>query len=148
MSDLIIRKAVREDIADIMRVEATSFSEPWPEDIFYQEIVHNAYANYYVATLKSKVIGYAGLWTVIDDAQITNIAIHADYRGQGYGEQLFKFILQQALMLGARRLSLEVRESNLAAQKLYRKYGLVAGVIRKNYYTDNQEDAIVMWVNL
>ncbi|HLQ73118.1 MAG TPA: ribosomal protein S18-alanine N-acetyltransferase [Bacillota bacterium] len=148
MGRLIIRKAIRDDITDILSVESTSFNEPWPEDIFYQEIVNNAYANYFVATLNSKVIGYAGLWVVIDDAQITNIAIHSDYRGKGYGEQLFQFMLHQALMLGAQRLSLEVRVSNLAAQRLYEKYGLVPGGIRKKYYTDNQEDAIVMWVNL
>src|SRR5699024_10626891 len=130
---LTIRKMAIDDIKDVMEVDKVSFQKPWTEDIFQLEIDKNDHAHYFVLTLEQKIIGYAGMWVVIDDAQITNIAISPEFRG-------YKF--------GVKRLSLEVRASNIVAQKMYRKFGLVPGGVRKNYYTDNREDAIVMWVNL
>lgn len=148
MDKLVIRKMEIDDLDAVQKVELASFSEAWPKDIFYEEIVNNTYAHYFVALLDDEIIGYAGLWIVIDDAQITNIAINPAYRGKKYGERLFYYVLQYAIGLGTKRLSLEVRVSNVIAQRMYRKFGLIPGGIRKNYYTDNQEDAIVMWVNL
>lgn len=147
-SKLIIRKMDVIDIDEVLEVEINSFAEPWPKEVFYQEVKKNEYAYYFVAQLDNKIIGYAGLWAVIDDAQITNIAILPEYRGKKIGEKLFEYTCQQAMRIGVKRLSLEVRVSNVIAQKMYRKFGFVPGGIRKNYYTDNQEDAIVMWVNL
>lgn len=148
MAELVIRKMEVTDIDQVMQVETSSFNSPWPEDIFYQEVVTNEHAHYYVMELDENIIGYAGLWIVIDDAQITNIAVIPGFRGHKLGEKLFQYIAQQAMSLGVKRLSLEVRKSNIIAQKMYRKFGLVPGGIRKNYYTDDQEDAIVMWVSL
>lgn len=148
MTELGIRKMVMNDIGQVMDVDRLSFSNPWTEDIFQLEIGKNDQAYYYVMTLDQKVIGYIGMWVVIDDAQITNIAISPAYRGHKLGEKLFGFACQQALMMGVKHLSLEVRASNRVAQNMYRKFGLVPGGIRKNYYTDNREDAIIMWVNL
>jgi len=145
---LIIRKMDMIDIDDVLKVEAASFTEPWPKEIFHQEIKNNDYAYYFVVQLDNRIIGYAGMWFVIDDAQITNIAILPEYRGKKIGEKLFEYTCQQAMKMGVKRLSLEVRMSNVIAQNLYKKFGFVPGGIRKNYYTDNQEDAIVMWVNL
>ncbi len=136
------------DIDQVAVVEEASFTSPWPPEIFYQEIVKNDHAHYFVAIIDDVIIGYAGLWSVFEDAQITNIAISPAYRGNKYGEKLFQFTVQQAMQLGATRLSLEVRLSNIVAQRMYQKFGLVPGGIRKNYYSDNQEDAVVMWVNL
>lgn len=137
-----------DDIQQVMLVEIASFSSPWNEEVFIQEIVENQHAYYFVMELEQRIIGYVGMWIVLDDAQITNIAILPGYRGMKLGEKLFQFALQTAVGLGVSRLSLEVRVTNIVAQKLYRKFGLVPGGIRKGYYTDNQEDAIVMWVNL
>ncbi|NAP01262.1 ribosomal-protein-alanine N-acetyltransferase, partial [Halomonas sp. MG34] len=95
-----------------------------------------------------RIVRYVCTWVVLEDAQVTNIAIMPELRGNKLGEKLFRYMLLQIKLIGATRLSLEVRESNIPAQKLYRKFGLVPGGIRKNYYTDNQEDAIVMWVNI
>lgn len=148
MATLIIRKMSFNDIQDVVEVENKSFSTPWPEEIFYQEITKNDHAHYFVAELDNEVIGYAGMWVVIDDAQITNIAIIPKYRGYKIGEKLFQYVCEQAIKMGSQRLSLEVRASNEIAQRMYHKFGLVPGGIRKKYYTDNQEDAIVMWVNL
>lgn len=148
MVELSIREMVLEDIEEVLEVETATFTMPWTKDVFNQEIVENKYAHYYVLVFERKIVGYVGLWIVMDDAQITNIAILPDFRGKKLGERLFRFAVQQAIQMGAKRLSLEVRVSNIIAQRMYRKFGLVPGGIRKNYYTDNQEDAIVMWVNL
>ncbi len=136
------------DVDQVMEVERVSFTTPWTTDIFYQEIVDNQYAYYYVIEWNGRIVGYVGTWVVLEDAQVTNIAIMPELRGNKLGEKLFQYMLLQVKLIGATRLSLEVRESNIPAQKLYRKFGLVPGGIRKNYYTDNQEDAIVMWVNI
>ncbi len=148
MVELQIRKMVLEDIPQVLEVEKASFPEPWTSNIFHQELNDNMHAHYYVVDYAGKVIGYSGMWVVIDEAQITNIAVLPDFRGKKIGERLFGHMMLTALRLGAERLSLEVRVSNIVAQKMYRKFGLVPGGIRKNYYTDNQEDALVMWVNL
>ncbi|GFZ77798.1 putative ribosomal-protein-alanine acetyltransferase [Compostibacillus humi] len=148
MEDVIIRKMEIDDIPQVVEVEKSSFPTPWSTDIFYQEIIENQFSHYYVMEYGEKIIGYVGMWIVIDDAQITTIAISPEYRRKKLGEKLFGFSLQTALAMGAKVLSLEVRVSNIPAQKLYRKFGLMPGGIRKNYYTDNGEDAIVMWVNL
>lgn len=148
MADLVIRQMELTDIDQVVEVEKAAFDTPWSADIFYQETVDNQFAYYYVIEIDEVIVGYAGLWVVIDDAQITNIAIAPSYRGYKLGEKLFGFTMQQAIRLGGKRLSLEVRVSNIIAQRMYRKFGLVPGGLRKNYYTDNHEDAIVMWVNL
>ncbi|MFD2760295.1 ribosomal protein S18-alanine N-acetyltransferase [Lentibacillus juripiscarius] len=148
MAELMIRKVDRTDIDGVMEVERLSFSVPWPKDIMVQELAENTHAHYFGMFVDGKMVGYAGMWHVIDDAQITTIAVIPDFRGQKLGEKLFLYVMQEAVRMGAKRLSLEVRVSNVAAQRMYRKFGLVPGGVRKNYYTDNQEDAIVMWVNL
>lgn len=145
---MIIRKMLETDLEQVMNVEQHSFPTPWPEEIFRQEITQNQHAHYFVVELNEEIIGYAGTWIVADDAQITNIAILPTFRGRKVGQQLFAHVLQYAMQMGVSRLSLEVRISNVVAQKMYRKFGLVPGGIRKNYYTDNLEDALVMWVNL
>ncbi|WP_090843361.1 ribosomal protein S18-alanine N-acetyltransferase [Alkalicoccus daliensis] len=136
------------DIEGVLEVEALSFSTPWTKEAFYQEITKNQFAYYFIAQLGGKIVGYCGLWVVVENANITNIAVHPEYRKQGIGEGLMKGAVDMAKMLGAEKLSLEVRVSNEGAQHLYKKFGFQPGGIRKRYYTDNQEDALVMWVNL
>src|SRR5690625_1300544 len=148
MAVFSIRDMLNDDIDAVMSVDQASFSTPWSREIFKREMNENKYAYYFVIEENDKIIGYAGLWIVEDDAQITNIALLPEYRGYKIGEKFFGFSVQFAIKKGAYRLSLEVRESNLVAQLLYRKFGLVPGGIRKGYYPDNNEDAIVMWVNL
>lgn len=148
MSDVIRRMSVA-DIKQVMAIEYACFGTPWTEDIFYNELEENPYATYFIIEEQpGKIFGYCGLWLIIDDAQITNIAILPEYRGNKYGQALFKYALTKSIQHQAVQLSLEVRVSNLPAQQMYRKFGLVPGGIRKKYYTDNQEDALVMWVKL
>lgn len=148
MAELVIRQMEEADIDQVIEVEQKSFATPWSRDIFQQEVGRNQFAHYFVVLIDERIVGYVGIWVVLEDVQITNIAILPAYRGNKLGEKLFHYVMVQAVRLGGRHLSLEVRSSNIVAQRLYRKFGLVPGGIRKNYYTDNQEDAIVMWVNL
>lgn len=96
---------------------------------------------------EGKIAGYCGAWIVIDESHITNIAILPEYRGQKLGEALLRKMIEISISMGVVRMTLEVRVSNSVAISLYEKLGFQKGGIRKNYYTDNQEDAYVMWVN-
>ncbi len=143
-----IRKMKKEDIEEVYQIECQSFSAPWTKESLYYELEQNLFAKYIVVELENQVIGYCGLWVIMDDAQITNIAVHPKFRGQKIGEALLRFAIQLSREMNAKKLSLEVRISNHIAQSLYKKVGFEPGGIRKRYYTDNQEDALVMWVNL
>nr|WP_295975389.1 ribosomal protein S18-alanine N-acetyltransferase [uncultured Bacillus sp.] len=137
-----------DDLDQIMVVEHESFALPWSRVAFYNELVQNQFAKYMVIEVDEKVVGYCGVWIVTDEAHITNIAILQEYRGRKLGETLLRRIMDLAKEKGARTMTLEVRVSNNIAQSLYRKLGFQGGAIRKSYYTDNHEDALVMWVNL
>jgi [ribosomal protein S18]-alanine N-acetyltransferase len=91
------------------------------------------------------VVGYGGLWLMVDEAHVTSVAVHPQFRGQGLGELLMLSLMEVALRLNARFVTLEVRVSNAVARKLYEKLGFRQAGIRPRYYTDNNEDAVVMW---
>lgn len=148
MTEMRIRKMEQTDVKDVMGIDQKTFASPWSEEVFVHEVSENDYAHYFIVETNKEIIGYVGLWIVYEDAQITNIALLKEYRGYKIGEKLFGYALQYAHNQGAGRLSLEVRVSNIVAQNLYRKFGLVPGGVRKKYYTDDNEDALVMWVNL
>lgn len=142
------RVATEKDIDQIVHIEQKSFTVPWPREAFYQDILTNRYALYLLMEENGVVIGYCGVWLVIDEAHITNIAVLPEYRGKKLGETLLKKMMDIAIEAGAETMTLEVRVSNTPARSLYKKLGFQEGGIRKNYYTDNQEDAQVMWVKL
>lgn len=149
MSDSVyIREMTEEDIDEVYEIESKTYSTSWSKKILTHEVVENKHAYYVVIEYDDKIVGFAGMWVVFDDAQVTNIAITPPYQGRKLGEKLFRYMLESAVVLGVERLSLEVRVSNIVAQNMYRKFGLVPGGIRKGYYSDNNEDAIVMWVNV
>lgn len=149
MTEMRIREMEVNDIERISEIDHLSFPTPWTKETYEHEISDNNYATYFVVETDTKdIIGYVGIWLILEDAQITNIAIHPSYRGYKIGEKLFGYAMQYIIGQGAKRLSLEVRVSNIVAQQLYRKFGLVPGGVRKAYYPDNGEDAIVMWVDL
>lgn len=143
-----LRTMTLDDVEEVHQVETVCFPTPWSQQAFVNEVLHNQFATYFVAVDGEKVIGYIGCWVVIDDANITNIGVLPDYRGNKIGEALLKTAMELARLKRATRMSLEVRVSNTVAQNLYEKLGFKRGGIRKNYYTDNNEDAYVMWVNL
>ncbi|MCA1061763.1 ribosomal protein S18-alanine N-acetyltransferase [Rossellomorea aquimaris] len=143
-----IRFMTVDDLDAVMEIENQSFSIPWSREAFLNEMEHNHLSTYLVAVEDNKLAGYCGVWLVVDEAHITNVAVLPDFRGRGLGESLMRKIMGIAIEFGARVMTLEVRVSNMPAQHLYRKLGFQDGGIRKRYYSDNQEDALVMWVNL
>ena len=145
---LSIQRMQEEDLDQIMELEHRCFTLPWTREAFYNELFHNQFAAYFVLKEDEKIIGYCGTWIVIDEAHITNIAVLPEYRGRGLGEKLLSSMMEYCKGKGIERMTLEVRVSNTPAQSLYKKLGFQEGAIRKNYYSDNQEDAIVMWVNI
>lgn len=145
---LSFRFMTEEDIDQILVVERKSFTLPWSREAFYNELHHNQYAVYIVLEEEGMIIGYCGAWIVIDEAHITNIAVLPEYRGRKLGEALLRKMMELAKGMNVITMTLEVRVSNLVAQSLYEKLGFQRGGIRKNYYTDNHEDAMVMWVNI
>lgn len=138
-----------EDLADVLEIEKASFYSPWSKKTFLSEIRQNKLAVMLVAKGKdqqnySGVLGYACLWLVIDEMHITNVAVKPEFRHRGVGEQMIRYILQLAKEKEANLITLEVRESNSSAIKLYCKTGFHPVRIRKRYYTDTDEDAVVM----
>ncbi|WCK55000.1 ribosomal protein S18-alanine N-acetyltransferase [Aneurinibacillus sp. Ricciae_BoGa-3] len=144
----IIRKMESRDLEQVYELEVLSFTIPWSYESFYNELHTNLFAQYKVVEYEGMVIGYAGMWLVIDEAHVTNVAIHPDFRGHHLGERLMREMMLFARRQGAQAMTLEVRKSNTVAQNLYQKLGFEAGGVRRGYYTDNNEDAIIMWVNL
>ncbi|UXR79393.1 MULTISPECIES: ribosomal protein S18-alanine N-acetyltransferase [unclassified Staphylococcus] len=136
-----------EDVPAVFDLERISFHKSsWTIDAFYHELEQNNFAHYFVLTYEEEVIGYIGLWIVVDQAQITTVAVAPEYRGYGLGQLLMNYAKNFASTI-ATVMSLEVRVNNHVAQHVYEKSGFQYGGKRKNYYGDG-EDACVMWVNL
>lgn len=145
MTNLKIVRASAKHIDDLVVVENLSFEIPWSRQSLIDEIVNNSTAVYFCALSDDMAIGYVGMWQVIDEGHITNIAVHPEFRKSGAGSLLMEELLKEAHTRGITALTLEVRESNESAKSLYRKYGFEEGGARKAYYADNREDAIIMW---
>ncbi len=143
--EVSLERMTLDDLDGVMTVEQTAFVTPWSRRAFVTELTENAYSYYLVAKLDGQVVGYGGMWLILDEAHVTNIAVHSRHRGKGIGERLMLELMAAAKAHGCRRMTLEVRRSNLPAQNLYMKLGFEARGVRKGYYTDTREDAIVMW---
>ncbi|WP_425803648.1 ribosomal protein S18-alanine N-acetyltransferase [Desulfitobacterium sp. Sab5] len=137
-----------DDLEAIMKIEHASFPTPWSQRSFESELRDNEYARYFCLLDQNKVIGYMGIWFILEEGHITNVAIAPEHRGRRLGEFMMRTIMRQMLSEGMERMTLEVRESNLSAQRLYERLGFVMAGRRKGYYSDNQEDALIMWVEL
>ena len=133
-----------EDVPAVHEIEQLSFRTPWPAHAFEQELRGNRLARYVVARAGDTVVGFAGVWLMVDDAHVTTFGVHPDWRRQGIGRQLLLNLVELSATLGARQMTLEVRVSNGAAQALYRSFGFEIVGRRPHYYTDDGEDALVM----
>jgi len=136
------------DIDDILTIEHQSFPTPWSRMAYHRELVVNDYATYLVGRLNNHIVSYGGMWVVLDEAHVTNIAVRPDHRRSGLGRLTMLALEAKALELGASRMTLEVRASNLEARRLYEGLGYRGTGVRRNYYSDTHEDAIVMWKDL
>lgn len=145
---LIYRSMTVSDIPAILEIEHEAFTSPWSEEAFVNELTNNMFARYLVMEYRGEVLGYGGMWVIMDEAHITNVAIRFDMRGKGLGNRLLDQMQRTAVFFGAARMTLEVRVSNERAQTLYRKFGFQPSGIRPHYYSDNNEDALIMWAEL
>lgn len=145
MSSVIVREMNENDIDEVLDIERESFTTPWSREAFVLEITENQLARYVVAEKNGKIVGYGGLWLIIDEGHITNIAVRSEYRGQGIGNLIVEKLIDLCESIGIYNMTLEVRKSNYIAQSLYKKYNFADYGVRPGYYTDTKEDAVIMW---
>jgi len=141
------------DVKAVAALEKLIFPLPWSARAFEYELRHNPMAYFAVlrastlqhdATESLPILGYAGFWLIVDEAHICTLGVHPAWRGRGLGELLLAHLIDRAIQRGAVVATLEVRASNAAAQSMYRKYGFVPAGLRRRYYSDNNEDAVIM----
>ena len=141
---ITIRVLTQEDIEQVLQIEKDSFSMPWTRRSF-EEVVHNPQDLYLVVDKDSEIIGYCGLWAVLEEGQITNVAIKKEYRHQGIGRLMMEALLAEGKNRGLTQFTLEVRESNLPARALYRSLGFTEIGVRPGFYDKPKESAVIMW---
>ena len=137
----------RRHLRSVMRIEVQVYPRPWSLSLFMSELALRSTRVYYVARVDGVVAGYAGLMMTVDDGHITTIAVDPDWHQHKIATRLLLALARQAIARGATSLTLEVRVGNKAAQELYRKFGFRPCGIRKNYYVETNEDALVMWAD-
>ena len=158
---LLSLELMREaDVNTVQEIEREIFATPWPRNAYYRELASRASAHYVVlrqeglverptgyriADFDPTIIGYGGMWRMYDEAHVTTIGVRKDLQHRGYGRIIFAGLVQAAYDMGAKWVTLEVRTTNDNAMKMYEAFGFKVIGRRKGYYTDNGEDAIVMW---
>jgi ribosomal-protein-alanine N-acetyltransferase len=150
-SRLALEPMREADVPVVQEIERAIFSTPWPRNAYYRELASRNTAHYIVLRRADdddgpgEIVGYGGMWRMYDEAHVTTIGVRKDLQGFGYGRVLFAGLVQAAYELGAKWITLEVRVSNDNAQRMYEGFGFKVIGRRRGYYTDNGEDAIVMW---
>ncbi|MBP3821253.1 ribosomal protein S18-alanine N-acetyltransferase [bacterium] len=143
---ITIKRMDKSDLNGVIAIEESAYgSHHWSKESFYNEL-NNELAYYYSLFASNGVlVGYAGTWHILEEAHITNIAVKEEYRRKKYGEALLKRIIDDCYLEKIKYITLEVRVSNNPAINLYTKYGFSSFGVRKKYYQDNNEDALIMW---
>ena len=137
----------RRHLRSVVRIEEECYPRPWSAALFLSELAQRATRRYTVATIGPMVAGYAGLMLVADEGHVTTLTVDPAWHRHGIGAALLLDLARAAPPRGARHLTLEVRAGNEGAQALYRQFGFAPVGVRKNYYAETGEDAIVMWAN-
>ena len=145
MAEITIGLMTAADLDAVHEIETACFKTPWSKESFRHDIEENQCARYVVVREDGRAIAYAGVWFILDEGHITNIAVHPDRQGMGYGEMVTRAMIQLAADSGMSVMTLEVRRSNAAAQGLYHKLGFIDVGYRKRYY-ENSEDALIMFL--
>lgn len=145
MAEVIIRQAVPDDAGSIYEIENLCFPDPWSMDALTFELESNPRAFYVVAELDGEVVGYAGLWIIGDEGHITNVAVKPGFRNRKIGKGIIGVMIDFTSDEGIAHHTLEVSKSNIPAINLYEKFGFRIEGVRKNYYQNNGEDALIMW---
>ena len=137
----------RRHLRSVLRIESQVYPRPWSVSLFMSELALRSSRAYFVARVGGEVVGYAGLMVSCDDGHVTTLAVDPAWHRRTIGTRLLLTVAGEAVRRGATSLTLEVRVSNLAAQQLYRRFGFRPAGIRKNYYVETNEDALVMWAH-
>lgn len=145
-NNFTLRGMTKKDIADIHRLEKLCFKTPWSQEAFRGELKNQA-AHYLVLCDGERIAAYGGMWVMFDEAHVTNVGVDPEYRRMGLGERLMRSLMRSASQMGATAMTLEVRAGNIAAQELYSKLGFERAGVRRGYYADTQEDALILWNN-
>lgn len=145
MKTPVIRAAAPADAQQMAALDRICFTVPWSLESFEQELTVNDKAIYIVAEIDGQLAGYAGMWQILDEGHITNVAVSPEHRRQGIAAAVLNTLIVEGGRRGIRAFTLEVRASNVAAQELYRGFGFQSAGIRPGYYEDNKEAALIMW---
>ena len=146
MATPFVRKICEADVRQIHEIETLCFAMPWSEESIRKDVEENVVARWLVLDDgEGKVLAYAGMWFVLDEAHVCNVAVHPDHRRKGYGMLVFSELEKLAMENSMSMMTLEVRRSNIAAQNLYHACGFLDVGYRKRYYEDNKEDALIMY---
>ncbi len=133
------------DIPDVMLIERSSFPTPWSEEVFRSDLTQNDSSQYVVGELNGRIVAYGGIWLLDEVGHITTIAVSTDLRRRGFGETTLMEIIDLGRRNGVKKFTLEVRRTNEEAIRMYEKHGFKHVGVRKNYYKEINEDALVMW---
>jgi len=137
-----------EDLEGVLEVDNLTFARPWTRAMYETEFLNRSTSRVYVLrTANRRVAGYCAAWFVLDEIHINNIAVRPEARGRGFGTALLEHVLREGYATGARRATLEVRRSNADARRLYERFGFRVAGVRRDYYTDPVEDALVLWLD-
>ena len=142
-----ISRMQESDLDEVVAIETASFSLPWSRNLFLRDLKKNKYAYFFTARDKGELVAYAGFWLIFEEIDIVTVAVHPDHRKKGFGRLILETVLAEGKKLGAKLATLEVRANNIQARNLYERLGFIQIAVRKKYYSDNGEDAIVMWLN-
>lgn len=142
--EVLIRSMAISDLPEVIAIEQATFSDPWTEDDF-KGSSSDPNNRYLIAQADGKVAGYCGYWGVAGEGHICNVAVKREYRGRKIAYRMMRHMIDEALLRGITSLTLEVRESNTAAIKLYESLGFISAGIRKGFYIKPKEDAVIMW---
>lgn len=142
--NVLLRRMIENDLEQVIAIDKQSFSLPWPERSFRFELMENPASRCWVAEVDAKIAAMLVLWLIVDEAHLATIAVSPLFRRQGLGEKLLLHALRHVKAEGAVKCFLEVRSGNFAARAMYEKLGFVKDGLRKNYYKDNGEDAVLM----
>jgi ribosomal-protein-alanine N-acetyltransferase len=145
-SELTFQPMRRRHLPAVLRIERSAHPKPWSLGVFTSELSQGEGRYYVVLRAGGKVGAYGGLMFVADEAHVTNLAVSPGLRRRGLGTQVLAHLAREGARRGCRAMTLEVRAGNFAAQELYRKFGFVDAGVRRNYYPETNEDAIVMWL--
>jgi [ribosomal protein S18]-alanine N-acetyltransferase len=144
---IVVQPMRRRHLRSVLRIEQQVYPRPWSSSLFMSELALRTTRAYYVARNGRELVGYGGLMMTVDEAHITTIAVDPRRHRMKIGTRLLLVLAREAIARGATAITLEVRMSNLGAQDLYRRFGFTSEGVRKNYYQEVNEDALVMWAH-